>query len=69
MVSNLSNLRSKYKINFQSHILAHCIKLNTTVEQLDSQSNCLIGQLRILLWTRCNGYVIKGFTHDEIACH
>ena len=73
MGSNLSLLRSKFRINFQSHSLAHCIKLTTiTTRQLDSQSNCLIEQLRILLRTRCNEYVIKGFTHDEIteiACH
>ena len=64
--------------NFQSHTcsLAHCIKVATTVEQLDSQSNSLIEQLRILLRTRCKDYVINGFTHDEItkliretACH
>ena len=35
MRSKLSLLRSKYGINFQSHSLAHCIKLATTVEQLD----------------------------------
>ena len=82
MGSNLSFLRSKYGINFQSHSLAHCIKVATTVEQLNlvltinSQSNCLIEQLRILLRSRCNEYVINGFTHDEIteliheiACH
>ena len=76
MGSNLSFLRSKYEINFQSHSLAHCIKVATTVEQLDSQSNCLIEQLRTLLRTRCNDYVIDGFTRDEItelireiACH
>ena len=76
MGSNLSFLRSKYGINFQSHSLAHCIKVATTVEQLDSQSNCLIEQLRTLLRTRCNDYVIDGFTRDEItelireiACH
>ena len=46
---NLSFLRSKYGIISQSHSLAHCIKVATTVEQLDSQSNCLIEQLRILL--------------------
>ena len=69
-------LRSKHGIHFQSHSLAHCIKVATTVEQLDSQSNCLIEQLRILLRTRCNEYVINRFTHDEmtelireIACH
>ena len=63
-------------INFQSHSLAHCIKVATTVEQPDSRSNCLIKQLRILLRSRCNEYVINGFTHDEIteliheiACH
>ena len=55
--SNLSFLRSKYGINFQSHTLAHCIKVATTVEQLHSQSNCLIEQLRILLRTRCNEYL------------
>ena len=76
MGSNLSFLRSKYGINFQSYSLAHCIKVATTVEQLDSQSNCLIEQLRILLQTRCDEYVINGFTHAEItelireiACH
>ena len=76
MGSNLSLLRSKYGIHFQSHSLAHCIKVVTTVKQLDSQSNCLIEQLRILLRSRCNEYVINGFTHDEItefiheiACH
>ena len=69
-------LRSKYGFNFQSHNLAHGIKVATTVEQPDSQSNCLIEQLRILLRSRCSGYVINGFTHDEIteliheiACH
>ena len=61
MGSNLSFLRSKYGINFQSHSLAHCIKVATTVEQLDSQSNCLIEQLRVLLRSRCNEYVINGF--------
>ena len=77
MRSNLSFLRSKYGIKFQSHSLAHCIKVATTVEQLDSQSNCLIEELQILLRSRCNEYVINGFTHDEIqnklihelACH
>ena len=56
--------------------IPHCIKVATTVEQLDSQSNCLIEQLRILLRSRCNEYVINGFTYDEItelvreiACH
>ena len=74
--SNLSLLRSKYGINFQSHSLAHCIKVAPTVEKLDSQSNCLIEQLRILLRSRYNEYVINGFTYDEntelireIACH
>ena len=69
-------LRSKYGINFQSHSLAHCIKVAITVEQLDSQSNCLIEQLRILLRSKCNEYVINRFTYDEItelireiACH
>ena len=72
----MSCLRSKYGINFQSHNLAHCNKVATTVEQLDSQSKCHIEQLRILLRTRCNEYVINGFTHEEItvltrqiACH
>ena len=76
MGSNLSFLRSKYGINFQSHSLAHCIKEVATVEQLDSHSNCLIEQLQILLRSRCNEYVINGFTYDEItelireiACH
>ena len=77
MGSNLSFLRSKYRINnFQSHSLVHCIKVATIVEQLDNQSNCLIEQLRTLLRTRCNDYVIDGFTRDEIkelireiACH
>ena len=75
MGSNLS-FRSKYGINFQSHSLALCIKVATTVKQLDSQSNCLIEQLRILLRYKCNEYVINGFTYDEItelireiACH
>ena len=67
MRSNLSFLRSKYGINFQSHRLAHCIKVATTVEQLGSQSNCLIEQLRILLRYRCIEYVINGFTYDEIT--
>ena len=40
MGSNLSFLRSKYGINFQSLSLDHCVKVATTVEQLDSQSNC-----------------------------
>ena len=73
---NLSFLRSKYGINFQSHSLAHCIKVATTVEQLDNQSNCHIEQVRILLQTSCNEYVSNRFTHDErtelireIACH
>ena len=72
MGSNLSFLRSKYGINFQSHSLAHCIKVATTVVQLDSQSNCLIEQLRILLRTRCNKYVINGEISElirEIGCH
>ena len=30
------------------HSLAHCIKVATTVEQLDSQSNCLIEHLRMM---------------------
>ena len=38
MGSNLSFLLSKHGINFQSHSLAHSIKVTTTVEQLDSQS-------------------------------
>ena len=74
--SNLSFLLFKYGINFQSHSLARCIKVATTVEQLDSQSNCHIEQLRISLRTRCNEYVINRFTHHEmtilireIACH
>ena len=58
MESNLSFLRSKYGINFQSHSLAHCIKVATTVEQLDSQSNCLIEQLHLLLRSRCNECII-----------
>ena len=76
MGSNLSFLSSKYGIIFQSHSLAHCIKVATTVEQIDSQSNCLIEQLLILLQTRCDEYVINGVTHAEItelireiACH
>ena len=67
MGSNVSLLRSKYGINFQSHSLAHCITVATTVEHLDSQSNCLIEKLRILLRSRCNEYVINGFTNDEIT--
>ena len=47
--SNLFFLRSKYGINFQTHSLTHCIKVITTVEPLDCQSNCLIEQLRIVL--------------------
>ena len=50
-----------------THSLAHIIEVSTTIEQLDSQSNCLIEQLRILLRARCNEYVINGFTHDEIT--
>ena len=46
MGSKLSFLRSKYRINFQSHRLAHCIKVASTVEQVDSQSNCLTELLR-----------------------
>ena len=76
MGSNLSFLRSKYSINFQSHSSAHCINVATSVEQLDNQSTCLIEQLRILLRTSCNGNVIYKLTHDEItelirkiACH
>ena len=49
MGSNLSFLRSKYGINFHSHSLAHCTKVATTVEQLDTQANGLIEELRILL--------------------
>ena len=67
MRSNLSFLRSKYGINFLSHSLAHCIKVATSVEQRDSQSNCHNEQLRILLRTRCNEYVINGFTHEEMT--
>ena len=67
MGSNLFFLHSKHEINFQSHSLAHCIKVATTVEQLDSQSNYLIEQLWILSRTRCNEYVINGLTHDEIT--
>ena len=55
MGSNVSLLRSKYGINFQSHSLAHCITVATTVEHLD------------LLRSRCNEYVINGFTNDEIT--
>ena len=65
--SNLSFLRSKYGINLQSHSLAHCIKVATTVEQLDSQSNCLIERFLILLRSRCNKHVINTFTYDEIT--
>ena len=76
MGSNLFVLHSKYGINFQSHSLIHCSKVATTVEQLDSQHSCLIEQLRILLLSSCNEYVVNRFTHDEltaliheIACH
>ena len=76
MGSNLSFLRSKYGINFQLHRLSHCIKVATIVEQLDSQSKCLIEPLWILLRTICNECDISGFTHKaipelihEIACH
>ena len=48
----------------------------TTVEQLDNQSTCLIEQLRIVLRSRSNEYVINGITYDTItelirgiACH
>ena len=64
MGSNFSFLRSKYRINFQSHNLEYCINMANTIEQLDSHSNCLIEQLRILLRSGCNEYVIDGFTHD-----
>ena len=57
MGSNLSFLRSKPGINFQSHSFAHCIKMAPTVEQLDCQSNCLTEQLWILLRTRCNQWI------------
>ena len=69
-VRSYSLRRDTYEINFQSHSLAYCIKMATTVEQLDSQSNCLIEQLRIILQTRitrCSEYVINEFTHDEIT--
>ena len=76
MGSNLSFLRSKYGINFQSHSLAHCIKVATTVEQLDCQSNYLIEQLQILLRSRCIEYAINGLMYEEIpelireiSCH
>ena len=76
MGSNLSFFRSKYGINFQSHSLAHCIKVATIAKQLHIQSNCLIEQLWIILRTRCNEYDINGFTHEgitkligEITCH
>ena len=39
---NSTFLRFKFGINFQSHSLAHCVKVATTVEQLDSQTKCLI---------------------------
>ena len=52
---------------FHSHSLAPCIKVATTIEQLGSQSNCLIEQLRISLRSRCNEYVINGFANDEIT--
>ena len=57
--SNLSFLRSKYGINFQSHSLTHCIKVTTTVEKTDNQSNFLIEQLRIVLRSRYNEYVVN----------
>ena len=76
MGSYLSLCVLNYGIHFQSHSLAHCIKMATTVEQLDGQSNCLIEQLRILLRSRCSEYVINKFMYDEItelireiACH
>ena len=59
MESNLFFLLSKYGTNFQSHSLAHCIKVTTTVEQQDSLSNCLIEQLRILLRNRCNEWIFS----------
>ena len=61
----INTLILPHKIHI-SHI-TYCIKVATTVERLDSQSNCLIEQLRILLRRRCNEYVINGFTHDEIT--
>ena len=63
MGSKMFFLHSKYGINFQSHSLAHCIKVATTVEQLHSVSNCLIEQLRITLRPRCNKYIINEFIH------
>ena len=79
MGSYLSLCVLNYGINFQSHSLAHCIKMATTVEcrwSVDGQSNCLIEQLRILLRSSCSEYVINGFMYDEItelireiACH
>ena len=66
MGSNLSFLRSKYGSNFQSHSLAHCIKVATIAVHVGSQSNCLIEQLRISLRTRCNEYDINGLTHQDI---
>ena len=36
---------------FSNHIVFHIV---TTVEQLDSQSKCLIEQLQIVLRTSCN---------------
>ena len=41
--------------------------MGTAVEQLDSQSNCHIQQLRTLLRTIRNEYVIYGFTYDKIT--
>ena len=47
MGSNLSFLRYNYGNNSQSQSLAHCIKMATIVDKLDSQSNCFFEQLRI----------------------
>ena len=54
--SNLSFLRYKYGINFQSHSLAHCLNVATSVEQLHSQCNCLIATdfITNIIRTRCN---------------
>ena len=64
-------------LNFQSHSLAHCIKVATPVEQLDtcSQSNCLIEQVRIywgldVIVYRQGYFTVHGpkFSNSENCC-
>ena len=60
------------------YYLQDYVMIMSTVKQLvtSSQSNSLIEQQQMLLWTKYNEYVIIGFTHKEItqlnreiACH